>query len=150
MLTFILSWLLLQADVTLPEFYKNIFNEKTLLAVGAVSYGVTLLRNSLEHLINIQGWIGLTLTAAVSLIYGLLQFGLGTDGVVYGFMIGALAAVPFFLTKNAGKLLGTLFGTLIYGTAARRDAEQLQNTLTDTKGWLAVLYRVGRFLLFRK
>ena len=84
----------------MPAIYESLFNEATLAAVLVVVAAVKLLRN----LINVKGGWAVVLTFLVSIVYGVIQYGIGhPQGILYGVFIGLLAAGSFYLTKNVGK-----------------------------------------------
>jgi len=149
MLGMLFNYFLLLLQESLPALYEQFFNEKTKLEIVAVIGSVTLLRNGLEEVIDIDGWKGLLLTSIVSLLYGLFQYGLGADGVGYGLVIGGLAAVTFFWGKNFGKVLGTLFGAKNFSPISdgtQRIAAKIENGENIVK----VIVQVLKFLLIRK
>jgi hypothetical protein len=131
----------------LPGLYEQIFNDKTKLEIGAVIGAVTLARNALEHVIDINGWKGLVLTVALSLLYGFFQYGLGANGALNGLMIGGLAAMPFFWTKNFGKILGGFFGS---SNKLGSEVEALFVKMEERKNIFVTVAQVLKFLFVRK
>lgn len=90
---------LLQEDV--PPIYREFFNAETITNILVIVGAVKLVRNPL----NLKGALAVVVTVAVSLIYGVLQFGLSPGGVTRGLVLGALSAASFYITKNIGALL---------------------------------------------
>lgn len=143
----ILFWLLQDG---LPEFYTTFLNEKTLSAVLLIVGAVKLIRNT----INVKGFLGVVVTFAVGLVYGLAQYGFVGEGAIFGLVSGSLAAASFYLTKNVGAVLTAGLGL---GNADGRLRLNLRESFVKLMALFRenpeigkVVVRVLRYLFLRK
>lgn len=130
----------------LPDLYNQIFNEQLLLAILAVQGAVKGIRT----VINVKGFLAVLVTLVASLAYGLIQFGLGGQGTVYGLVVGSLAALSFFWVKNFGTILAALGLGNQEGLAAAAGRTNGFLNLFSKDGILASTVRILKYLLVRK
>jgi membrane protease YdiL (CAAX protease family) len=139
-------WAQTPAD-ELPDIYEKILNQEMLTAILMVVGAVKLLRN----LINVKGVFAVILTIGASFIYGLIQFGFGANGLVYGLVVGGFSALSFYLTKN----LGTVSGAFALGNTEGKNAVYNKAMIflkifSDPKNLFADLCKIVKFVFFRR
>lgn len=94
---------LLASPVTgLPDEVVRLLSSEAAVQVIAVIGFVTAAKNLFP---GMKGFIAVVFTIVASLFLGVIQYGLGTNSVWHGLVIGAVAAYTFFVTNNFGKLL---------------------------------------------
>lgn len=130
-----------QDDV--PPIYREIFNQTTVGALLAVIGAVKLLRN----LINVKGFLAVVVTVAASLIYGILQFGIA-NGATYGLIIGILAALSFYVSKNLGAVLGAI--GLGNEPGKQKFVGKVFAFVSSHRSVLDVVVKAVRYIFFRK
>lgn len=88
------------------DLFQDLFNSQTLANMAIVSTLVSLIREILKAKFNLRGGFAVVVTFLVSIIYGVLQFGLSSEyGVTYGAILGVVTALSFYVVKNTGAVL---------------------------------------------
>lgn len=132
------------------ELFKDLFNSQTLANMAIISTLVTLIREILKVRFNLRGAPAVVVTFLVSIIYGVLQFGLSTEyGVVYGAVLGIATALSFYLVKNGGAVLAGLNPNTTH-SPSETTVEKFRGDVPYGEIRKVSLLQLLKFMLFRK
>lgn len=132
------------------ELFKDLFNSQTLANMAIISALVTVIREVLKVKFNLRGAFAVVVTFLVSIIYGVMHFGLSSEyGVVYGAVLGIATALSFYIVKNTGAVFAG-FNPALPDNTHETTAEKFRGNVPFGEirkvSWLQIV----KFILFRK
>lgn len=133
-----------ETQIALPNIFDQILSDSTKSNVLIVVGTVELFLNALK----LRGVAAVLFTLVASLLYGVIQFGLGADGIFLGLIIGALAAATFFLSKNLGALTQAA-GLGSFEVKPSNLSDQAAKIFRSGDALLVKLGKIIMFILFR-
>lgn len=132
------------------ELFKDLFNSQTLANMAVISTLVTIIREVLKVKFNLRGAFAVGVTFLVSIIYGVLQFGLSSEyGIVYGAVLGIATALSFYLIKNSGAVLAG-FNPNLPDSTHETTAEKFRGNVPFGEMRKVSWFSIVKFILFRK
>lgn len=132
------------------ELFKDLFNSQTLANMAIVSTLVTIIREVLKAKFNLRGAFAVVVTFLVSIIYGVLQFGLSSEyGVVYGAVLGIATALSFYIVKNGGAVLAG-FNPALPDNTHETTAEKFRGDVPFGEVRKVSWLQIVKFIFFRK
>ena len=145
MLAIITVPFVVMATPDVPPIYNEILNAETLAAVLGVIGAVEILLN----MINIKGFLAVIVTIFASLIFAITQYGLGAGQITFGLIVGVLAALSFYVSKNIGDVAGAGAGV---GNAAGKQKfiGRVFSFLRSNQGVVSTIGKVLKYLIVRK